>query len=144
MELGFKTLMEKGKRISLPFPPLEFQQTTVGNAGLENTTWEGEPSSIQINSGPELTSYPSISTRVKVESHPEPLDSGDGILQVRLPKRQKGPRVCKKEQLTAQDEDYEEEMTRDGGDELGDLDDDDDALPKIPAKDKFVAEGFEF
>lgn len=136
--MGFKTLLEKGKRVPIPFPPLDFQQGDVIPEGTQSA------SSPQAKLEPSLSSSPTL-FKIKVGPDSESSESddesddgngngdgdcdgnGDHIPQVRSLIHQGGSVITKEELVIDKDK---------GGDisqnEGGELDGGGRIPPKVP------------
>lgn len=135
--MGFKTLLEKGKRIPIPFPPLEFQPAPVGDAIPEGTT-RPTTYSPQLKSGKPLLS-PSKPFKFKVIPDLELSDSGDGddddddddISQARPLRFQNQSMMVKEELAMHQREGEDRNVSQGGRDDLGA---DNGLVLRVPAK----------
>lgn len=113
--MGFKNLLEKGKKIPTPFPPLGVQQVQGGDAIPEGTARSATfPPRVKLR----LPRPSSESLRVKLApdhglSDSSDNDDDDDIPQARSP-RYRGSSVIVKEELAIS-------LGKDEGDELGDV-----------------------
>lgn len=109
MELGFKGLLEKGKRIPPPFPPLEFQQAP-----------EDKPSP-RIKSGPQPPSSPEpLSAKVAPDCELPDCDDGDDGDDSSIPRAKS--LIVEEGLAMSRDEDEDWGICQDGGDGLDDDD----------------------
>lgn len=136
--MGFKTLLEKGKRIPIPFPPLNFQQGDIIPGATRFAA-----SSPRAKPEPSLPSSPKL-FKMKVGPDSESSDSdddssdkngnGDHIPQARSLIYQ-GKSVIAKEELAI---DKDGDMSQSGGDEL---DGAGRMFPKVPSNGECVIDG---
>lgn len=134
-------MLEKGKRIPVPFPPLDFQQ---GDVIPEGTRFAA--SSPRAKPESSLPSSPTL-FKIKVGSNSEPLDSGDEsdrnsngdhIPEVRSLIYQGRSVIAKEELAVDKDKDEDGDMLQNGGDEL---DDGGRIFPKVPLNGGCVIDG---
>lgn len=124
--------MEKGKKLAIPFPP-GYEQPEIEGATRDELARQALPTSLEIKPLQPASTTPDV----KIPLHLESSDGGSDIPQSRPPKTLRRPRTARTELVVAGDGDLEEDISRDGGDEM----DDDDLNFQVPVKGECMNEG---